>query len=99
MLADCFPDMLQLAGCPVSNNPYVQVALTYIRRLFRRGNFLFLIFACPMLFMAANSRDAFAMLPLLMCIPFLLLQFASHVVAPFADGAPILCRTSVTFMP
>ena len=48
--------MLQLAGCPVSNNPYIQVALTYIRRLFRRGNFLFLIFACPMLFLAANSR-------------------------------------------
>ena len=51
----------------MSNNPYIQVALTYIRHLFRLGNFLFLIFACPMLFMAAGVRDAFAILPLLMC--------------------------------
>ena len=73
----------------MSNNPYIQVALTYIRHLFRRGNFLFLIFACPMLFMAAGVRDAFAILPLLMCIPFLLLQFGSHVVAPFVELALI----------
>jgi hypothetical protein len=66
-------------------NPYIQVGLTYIRHLFRRGNFLFLIFACPMLFMATSARDAFAILPLLMCIPFLLLLFVSHVAAPFAD--------------
>jgi len=58
-------------------NPYIQVALTYIRYLLTRGNLFFLIIV---LVLAPHSRHGF-------WIPTLLLPilFANHVVARFAD--------------
>lgn len=67
-------------------NPYIQVALTYIRHPFRRGNLLFLFAAWSMALMAAISRDAHAVAMLLLLALFVSINLAAHMVEQFADS-------------
>ena len=67
------------------HNPYIQVAMTYIRRLLTRGNLLFLFFACSMLLLEVISRGAHAVaIPSLFAV-FVCFGLMIHMVEQFAS--------------
>ena len=67
------------------HNPYIQVAMTYIRRLLTRGNLLFLFFACSMLLLEVISRGAHAVaIPSLFAV-FVCFGLMMHMVEQFAS--------------
>ncbi len=83
--------MVQFAGCPVSNNPYVQVALTYLRRPFssRRGgavSIAALVLIVISLIVAGSGKGNERFIVMLIPLMFLSAGFSTHLIQQFADS-------------